>query len=89
MNTAESGLFELPYGLLASLRAPRAQQYGTPRAGKIAADFEADAFVPASYQCDLLRDCQSTETPPANPDCLKRHSARYFNPLTVDPAIVV
>src|SRR6202167_4337553 len=46
-------------------------------------------LFPSGHQCDLLRGSHLTETPPAIRDSLKRHSARHFNPLTVDPAIFV
>ena len=78
VNAAESGLLELPDGLSTSLRTPRAQQHGTPRAGKSAADFQADAFVPAGYQCNLLRDCHLTES-----SCRSRLSKAPFRPTSI------
>jgi hypothetical protein len=63
VNVAESGLLKLPCGLLASLRIPRAQQHGASRNRKIATNFQADAFVPAGYQCNLLFVCHEKKTP--------------------------
>ena len=55
VNIVEFSLLELPDGLLTSLRAAHAKQHGTALAGEIAGNFQADTFVPARYQCDLLR----------------------------------
>ena len=60
VNIAESGLPELPDGLLTSLRVTRAQQHGTSSLAEISRNFEADTFVPAGHQSNFLFICHTT-----------------------------
>ncbi len=54
VNITESGLPELPDGLLTSLHVTRTQQHGASSAAEITRDFQAYAFIPSGHQCDPL-----------------------------------
>jgi hypothetical protein len=54
MNIIESGLLELPDGVLTELHVTRAEQHGASNAAEITRDFQAYAFIPSGHERDPL-----------------------------------
>jgi len=54
LHLAQAGLLKLGDGLLAHCWVSRTQQYNAPSLRQIPRKFQADAFVAAGHQCNLL-----------------------------------